>query len=224
MPANAETQDLNIYIQRGPIDTKKRQLIITLDFIQFEDNSGLDPFTLFQKEEVCEYRYGINWIRGFEFTIGREYVILIRDSSGRTMKISFKSFYGRRKKEYHKLSNDILTTLWYCFFGNMANDYFNKIKKGEDITIGRALITKDAIIVDEGGILKKDKKVIPWQDLGMKDYHTYFAIFSKDNAAKAHATFSYFKDWNTGILFSIIKTFLNKMELNKSWAANKTAE
>jgi len=210
MPATPEIHELNVEIQRGPIDSKKRQLIITRDFIQFEDKSGVDPFTIFQKEEIGEYCYGINWIRGFEFTIGREYVILIRNSSRQTMKIGFKALYGRRKKEYHKLSNDILNTLWDFFFSPITNEHYDKFKKGADVAIGRATLTKEAIIVDEGGLIKSEKKVIPWDNMEIKSYQTYFAIFSMIEPSKTYATFSYLKDWNTLVLHSIVKFILDK--------------
>ncbi len=149
MSSKGSTPEINVYIQRGPIDRRQRQLIITQDLIQFEEKNGSDAVTTFTKDEICEYRYGINWIKGFEFTIGREYVIFVRNSSGQTLNISFKTFYGSRKKEYHKLSNDILNALWYFFFNDIANQLYDKFKKGADITIGRATLTKDAIIVDE---------------------------------------------------------------------------
>ncbi len=210
MSSKTETQEINVHIQRGPIDRKKRQLIITPDFIQFEDKWGPDPYTIFEKEDICEYRYGINWISGYQFTIGREHVIFIRNSSGKELKISFKTFYGSRKREYHKLSNNILDTLWDFFFSPIANERYDKFKKGADITIGRATLTKEAIVVDEGGMLKSEKKVIPWDKMEIKAYQTYFAIFSITDPLKTNATFSYLKDWNTLVLHSLVKFILDK--------------
>jgi len=213
VPQEDYTNEIDVHIRRGPIDRKQRQLLITPDLIRFEDKNGSEAITTFDKSEICEYRYGIKWIRGFKFTVGREYVIFIRNSSGQTLKISFKTFYGIKKEEYHKLSNDILTALWYFFFGQMANEYYANFKKGIDITIGRATLTKKAVIVDEGGILKSEKKTIPWEHLEIKDYHTYLAIYSSIDASKTHATFSYLKDWNTVILHSIVKTILDNRKV-----------
>lgn len=209
MPSKEEIPEINVHIQRGPLNRKLRQLIITPDLIQFEDKNDPDIFTTFAKDEICEYRYGIKWIKGFEFTVGREYLIFIRSSSGQVLNIGLKTFYGARKKEYHKLSNDILKALWNFFFGPIANGLYDEFKKDLPITIGRATITKEAIIVDEGGIFKNNKTIIPWNNLEIKDYHTYLAIFSTLDASKTHATFSYLNDWNTGVLYSIVKTHLN---------------
>ncbi|MDR3693979.1 hypothetical protein [Mucilaginibacter sp.] len=210
MSSKAETQEFNVYIQRGPIDRKKRQLVITSDFIQFEDNNGFDLFTVFQKEDICEYRYGINWISGYQFTIGREYVIFVRNSSDQVMKISFKSLYGRRKKEYHRLSNNILNTLWDYFFSPITNQLYDEFKKSADITIGRATLTSSGIFVAENGLVKTEKKMIPWENMEIRSYQTYFAVFSTINPAKINAAFSYLNDWNTLVLHSIVKHILNK--------------
>jgi hypothetical protein len=49
--------------------------------------------------------------RGLEFTIGREYQIFIRNHESQTIKIRFKSFYGYRRAELHKLNAHILKQL-----------------------------------------------------------------------------------------------------------------
>jgi len=207
MPVKEEVQGINVYIQRGPIDRKKRLLLITPHFIQFDDRTGPLP-TKFEKNEICEYRFGINWIKGLEFTIGREYVIFIRNSSDQTMKISFKTFYGIRKKEYHKLSNDILTFLWLFFFDDITTKHYQAFQRGVDISIGRAALTKEAVIIKERALLKEKQTIVPWEQLVIKDYYTYLAIFSTVNALNTHATFSYLNEWNTGVLFSLINTIL----------------
>src|SRR5471030_1357608 len=149
MPPKEEVPGINVYIQRGPIDKKKRLLLITADFIQFDDKNGPALPVKFEKNEIREYRFGINWIKGFEFTIGREYVVFIRSSFDQTIKISFKTFYGVRKKEYHKLSNDILTFLWLFFFDGITDKYYKVFQSGADVVIGRVTFTREAIIIRE---------------------------------------------------------------------------
>lgn len=208
MPVIEEVPGINVYIQRGLIDRKKRLLIITPDFVQFDDGNGLALPARFEKNEICEYRFGVNWIKGLEFTIGREYVIFIGSLSGQTIKISFKTFYGIRKKEYHKLSNDILAALWLFFFDDITTKHYQAFQSGVDITIGRATLTKEAVIIKERALLKEKQTIIPWEQLAIKDYYTYLAIFSAVDAANTHATFSYLKEWNTGVLFSLVNTIL----------------
>jgi hypothetical protein len=208
MPQLEDVTALNIIIQRGVFDRKQRQLLITPEFIQFENKSGSTPFTTFKKEEISEYRYGINWIRGFEFTVGREYVILIRNTSGEVLKINFKSFYGIKKKEYHHEYNLILDKLWEFYFGRVGAKLVNEHKKGNEVTIGNATLTDEGIIFSDSGLLKNQQKLVTWDDVTTKEYYTYLAVYSAIDPAKFNATFSFFKDWNTMVLFSVIKRIL----------------
>ena len=101
-----------------------------------------------------------------------------------------------------------MSVLWKFYFDDITDKYLNRFYKGEAITIGRVIITQDAITIIASGVLKDDKKTISWEHLATKDYRTYFAIYSSIDAAKTNATFSYLKDWNTAVLFSVIRTIL----------------
>ena len=210
MTVHEEIQEIDVFIQRGLFDRKQRQLLINPDFIQFDDKISSDIFTKFDKNEICGYRYGVKFISGYQFTIGREFLIFIHNSSNQTLKINFKSFYNFKKQEYYNLFNTILNTMWKCYFGNVVDEFVSEFYKGQDIVIGRAIISSEAIIINEPGVIKNDKKVIPWDDLETKDYHTYFAVYSSKDASKTNATFSYLNDWNTGVLYSVVRTILHK--------------
>ena len=215
---NEEIKELNVRIQRGFFDRKKRQLVITPEFVQFEDKSGESPFTTFKRGEISGYRYGINWIRGYKFTFGREYVVYIQNSSSDVLKINFRSFYGIKRKEYHHLYINIQNTLWDFYFGQIGGKLIAQFNIGEPISIGRAVINRDGVIVDEGGMLNADKELIPWNGLKIKEYYTYLAIYSAHEAAKINATFSFLKDWNTVLLFSVVKRILQDKEPDQNEA------
>jgi hypothetical protein len=202
-----ETQELDIQIQRGIFDRKQRQLLITPEFIQFENKSGDEPFTTFKKEEIVEYLYGINWIRGFEFTVGREYVIYVKNSSNEELKINFKSFYGAKKKELYGNYVLIQERLWDFYFGRVGGTQLNQFNQGNNVTIGRATLTNEGVVVSDGGLVKNDKLIL-WDDVTTKEYYTYVAVYSSKDAAKLNATFSFLKDWNTMVLFSVIQRIL----------------
>ena len=70
-------EEIQLKIKRGFLDNRERKLIINPEFIKFENkNSISDAYTQFNKDSIIEYRYGINWIEGLYFTIGREYQII----------------------------------------------------------------------------------------------------------------------------------------------------
>lgn len=69
------------------------------------------------------------------------------------------------------------------------------------------------ILFSQRGIqLTKQSQLIPWEDVGTKDYYRYYAIFSKTNPHNYKA-FYYLEDWNTGILYSVSRYILKAKKL-----------
>lgn len=133
-------------IVRGLFDTRKRQLIIDEEFLKFENKDHIeDLFTKIPKNEIAGIRYGIHFIRGFEFYVGREYQIFIKTNSGKELKINFKLFYRRKLDEKHKLFCDIVDELWKCYFDNILNQYIRRYNNNEEFNLG-GILFKDTCI------------------------------------------------------------------------------
>jgi hypothetical protein len=62
---------------------------IIYDFYQW----GKKKRTEILKENITDFRYGIKWIRGFEFIIGRQYQIFIKDTNDKTIRFIFRTYY-----------------------------------------------------------------------------------------------------------------------------------
>lgn len=205
-PNNKETK---LLIKRGLLDKKPRQLILNPDFIQFQDKDLIsNSFTHFEKKLITGYRFGIKWIKGFEFTIGRDYQIFIRNSENKILKINFKCFYGINKNEYHKQYAQIVDTLWDLYFWEITNDFFRKFQQNEVFTIGEVCFTKDELIIKVPAIIKEKEYKIPWDKVATQDYHTYFAIYSLDNPTDINRGYNYLEDWNTNILINLVRAIL----------------
>ncbi len=203
-------EEIQFSIIRGFLDNRKRQLILNPEFIRFEDKDLVsDSFTQFNKSSITEFRYGINWINGIEFTIGREYQIFIRNQENQVLKLNFKSFYGFKKKEYHRNYIKILGTLWDFYFSDISWNFINKFQREEEFKIGNVAFTKDNITISVSGILKEERKIIPWENVRTKDYQTYFAIYSIEDSLDINRGYSYLDEWNTGILYSVVKSILD---------------
>jgi len=69
---------------------KSQKLVINPDFILLGD-------TIFLKDEITEYRYGVHWIR-FRIPFGRQYKIFIRNKDNRILTIKFKTFSEEKLK------------------------------------------------------------------------------------------------------------------------------
>lgn len=200
-------------IQRGITDNYPRKLILNENELKFDSkDSKLDSFITFQKNEIAEYNFGIKWMR-YKFVFGREYVISIRNHNNQIIKINFKTYFGRKKNEYHKLCNEILASLWELYFSEIATNYIQRHEAGEEISIGQVTLTKDGLTILSTASLKPKNESILWDNVRIRNYVTYFAIYSKDDAMNVNRGYSYLNDWNTNVLHSVIKTLLKIKEI-----------
>jgi hypothetical protein len=141
-------EEIHFSIKRGLLDNRERKLIINPESIKFENkDSKSDTYTQFNKDSIVEYRYGIKWIEGIYFTIGREYQIFIRNKENHILKINFKSFYGINKKEYHNKYAEIVDTLWQLYFSDISRFYLDKFHKEEDFAINNVIFTKNNLTI-----------------------------------------------------------------------------
>ncbi len=203
-------EEIVFKIKRGPIDNKLRQLIINPTCLKFEaGTSKSNSFIVFDKTSIKEYKFGIKWIDGYKFTIGREYQIFIMDNDGQVLKINFKSFYGIRRTEYHHLYAEILNKLWDFYFRDIANDFLTQFWNDQEFTICNVIFSKYGLKLSAAVNLNEH---IPWEKVKIRDYKTYFAIYSTEDPSKINKSFNYLADWNTDILNSVTKTILKNIE------------
>ncbi|WP_395077814.1 hypothetical protein [Flavobacterium sp.] len=200
-------------IKRSFLDNSKRQLIINSDYIQFEDKDlATDYFTKFLSSEIKDYRYGVRWIRGAKFTIGRDYQIFIRNNENKIIKINFKSFYGINKSLHFKNYSGILNSLLKFYFNKIASDFIEKFQNQLEFSICNVHFSDKNIMIETNSIIKKKQNTILWKDVRTKDYRTYFAIYSQENPANINQCYNYKDDWNTAILNTVIRTILKNKE------------
>jgi len=213
--AQSETQEqeVNLYIKTGLFYSDKQQLTISNDFIQYQHSGGLDSFTRLLKDEIAGYRYGIKWIRGYKFYIGRNYKIFIRNTENRVIQIDFLSLYGIKKKEFNKLYVDILDAIWKMQFQRIAKNFLDKFNSGQSIEILKVIISREGIYIPVSNLFKEQLKVIPWEKVGTSNYRTYFNIHSKEDKAGVHKNFNYLEDWNTAVLYYVVRTILLEKKL-----------
>ena len=205
--------DKNFLIKRSFLDGINRELIISDTFLKFQNkNLKKNPFTIFEKEEIAEYKYGIRWI-SFRITYGRDYQIFVRNKKGEILKINFKSYFGKNKKEYHQKYIDILNVLWNNFFDEIAQGFLKKFKNNESFKIGNVEFDEVGITIAISGIAKTKKTKISWENVRTKNYYTYFAIYSSQNPSEINRGYNYHDDWNTGVLYSVLRTILKSKNI-----------
>ncbi|TGD57179.1 hypothetical protein [Flavobacterium humi] len=213
MTETIDNQEFKIEIKGSFLNTYQGKLSINSEHILFKKKNLFKNNSIqFDKSEIKEYKLGIKWIRGYKFTIGRDYQIFIRNQKGKTLKISLKSFYGINPNSSHAKYIAITNALWEYHFGEIASVLFKKFKDNEEFTINNVRFTSENITIETNSFLKRKKVVIDWKAVQTKDYNTYFAIFSQKNPADINQCFSYKDDWNTFILYSVVRTILKNNE------------
>ena len=194
---------------KSSIMDRERQLLIDPFFLAFDDRDLVDAEpSRFEKEDIIEIRYGVRAIRGYMFNIGRIFCVDIRNESGAIITIRIKSIYGVRIRKLGMKYSAIIHALFENYFEDLVWHYINMFRNNfpfELLGIG---------FREQGLVLKTSDFIIPWEDLGTRDYLTYYALYSKSNPQR-HRTFNYLEDWNTGILYSVSRNILQEKNVWK---------
>ena len=204
-----ENKDIEFKIKRGILDNSVRSLILNTNFIKFE-NSDLasNPFIIFERNEITEFRFGMKWI-SLDVTFGREYFIYIRNNEKKVMKINFKTYFGYKKAEYQMLYRDIIINLEQLYFGPIVDACIKKYQKNENFQIGDVHFSKDHVKIGVGKVFNKAEFTISWEDVRIKEYQSYIAIYSAKDPMNCNKGFSYLEDWNSLVLCSFMKSVLH---------------
>lgn len=194
----------NFSIVRSFYDRKPRLLEIGDEGIRFENtNLKSNPFTHLKKDQITGLRYGIEFINGLKFTIGRIYYIFIKSKNGKELKIDFKLFYGSKLQEKHNLYCNIVDCLWENIFSDFTNKLIQKITSGKTVELAGILIENDKILFD--------KTEVDISDLAIKKYRHYFILHSKQNQ-NINKMLYYLKDSDAVILLEILTDIIRKNE------------
>lgn len=200
--------ELQVKIKRSFLDNYLRPLHLHPEFIMFEDKDLVNnKFTRFKTSEIKEFRYGIKWYR-YHFVFGREYQIYVRNHSNEVLKINFNSYFGIKKYEYYELYASIINSIWDLYFKNYVYTMLKEFDTGESFYVGDVNINPEGVIILVSKLFKQEKKLIPWQDVRIKKYQTYISVYSNQNPMDFNRGYYYKEDWNTFVLFEVLKNIL----------------
>ena len=113
----------------GAFDLRKKKLIVTDEEIILKQ--GENKTQIIKKSDLKSVRYGIEFISGYKFYIGREYIFYFKANNGESIKVNFKSFYRHKLEEKHQLYNEIINTMWDLHLYDLADFYLHRILNGE---------------------------------------------------------------------------------------------
>lgn len=211
MESLSRVTDRSFIIKRGLWDSRPRRLRLHADYIEFDNKSANDENpTRLLKEDIKEYRFGIVWLQGLKFYIGRQYQVFIRASDGRELQIDFLTYYGIKKEILNAKYWDILDTISSLYFSDILNELFTKFQNGESIVVCGVELNQDAVILEHKGLFRNSRIEIPWEDVKTRLYQTYYAIYSSKNPADINKSYKYLDDYNAWILRTIMENILDE--------------
>src|SRR5688572_10967004 len=115
------------------------------DYLEYEDNDLKgNEFTRFEKSDIVDFKHGTTWIVWYEFTVGLTFVITIKNRKHKEIKISFSSYFGRRR-ENHTMYAGIISTIWQYYHSDIVDVYLDKFYNGEDVEIHDIMLTKSGV-------------------------------------------------------------------------------
>ena len=193
---------LNTFIKRGLSDRRERILRFTEKGIEFDNSTFFqENIEFINYNQIKSYRFGLEWINGLYFTFGREYKVELKTIDNRIIKLNFSCYYGFKKIELTKKQNEILDALWETYVEEKCLENLEKYNSEMDFTILKTKITSKGVFIK--------KNLVEWDDIEIKEYFDYFVIFSSKDVESLNQAYYYKLDWNSGILFSTIKTIKN---------------
>ena len=195
----------NVYLVRPQFFLGKQILTITPEYISLGNTDNPQGKYSFQKDEVDSYRYTAKKIRHYVYLY--TYVkIEVRSLSGKTIRFSLVSLFGINSKKIIAAYSEIINLLYKYYFIDLVKYYLDLFANNVDFNISGLIFTNK-------GVQFSDKnEIISWDDIGTKDYISYYAVFSKKDNYN-YKGFSYWDDWNTTIIYSITRTILHRKQL-----------
>lgn len=113
------------------------------------------------------------------------------------------------------LYEKILDSLWELYFRKQVEELLSDFEKGECIQVGEVNISPEGIIIIISEITKQEKKLILWDNVRTHSYITYFSIYSFENPREINRGYLYKEDWNTYVLYSLVRTILRNKNIEK---------
>jgi hypothetical protein len=196
------TDDANIIEIPGLLRSKTyKKLTFKKEGLTIEKTSSFDPAVFIPAENIISFRYGVNWIRGYKFVFGRQYIIQIQDSNKKIFSIKLSSYYQIRRKAYHKIWSSIFTKLWDNYYVNVFNYYNDLYSVKQEFELADVKFYPFGIMWEGVSLF--------WNEIALSNYKTYFMIHHRNDLKKIKRV-SFKNDWNAFILQCVLKKIIEE--------------
>ncbi|MBS1500830.1 MAG: hypothetical protein JST32_02125 [Bacteroidetes bacterium] len=184
-----------------------KKVAFTLDGLTIEKPLSFDPPVFIPAKDIAAFRYGVKWISGYQFTIGRVYVIEIKDINDRVFSIKLNSYYRIKSKIYHKIWLDLLDHLWKSYWVEKLNHYYSLYKNKQVFELAGVIFESFGISWSNGSL--------SWDEIALSNYQTYFMIHHRDDVRKNYSR-NFMNDWNALLLQALLQVIIEEYDVSKA--------
>jgi len=187
-------------IKINSLTGERKSIKISENILAFE-NRKLDL------NEVKEIKYGLEPIRFYKFTVGRNFVIELKNSEGEgDVVITIKYYFGVSKNYFLNVYSKILDEIWKYTGIRLFNEALDKIKVGNTVTVGPCTIFSNGITFKNG--------FVNWENLIYQKNYNRITLTDKSN--HNHWTNLYYlQTYNSDILIGILDWIYKHDGLNE---------
>jgi hypothetical protein len=186
----------------------EQKLILNPEFIKFyKSPEDVNPIR-FSKLEIDGFRFGVKWLRGYQLVFGRIYCIDIKSATDTIIKIRLTSVYKIRVKELHKKYRLIVNAILQYYASKLVSQYLKLFNYKQPFSILN-------VYFSQLGIVLNDEYNIEWNNIDVRTYTRYVAISTK-NKSEIYKAFDYMEEWNTLVLYNVLRLILKSKNLLKN--------
>jgi hypothetical protein len=193
---------LKEFILKTRLLDRSRKLILAPDYVAFENKDLKDKeFTRIEKADIIDFRRYVERIVWYEISVGVRYVIAFKTQNNTELKVILRSYFGASQRD---VFDDILNTCWENYCVPLMDNLYSAFYDNEDIILYNHTLNQQGITFPNGSPLD-------WNDVSLKDYHSYFTIYKTDTPT-IHTRISS-KDYETIKLWSLTKSILRDLKM-----------
>lgn len=193
------------YILRNGVFSAPKKLIVHSEYINWSNNDPTESSAVrVHVGDFEDVKYKVERIQVDMFSVGLRYFIDIQYDGGKILPIRFAQYYWRMRG-YENVYSEVSALIWKYFLSYKVNDQLAKLEIQGFLDMDGIKITRDKIIFQD------PYREVYWQNIGLKQYYNYFAIFNiKDPNSHKRITFY---AWNAEILYHTIRTLMRDKAL-----------
>ena len=182
------------------IFSKERRIILHPEFMEFYKSPEDTEPVKFSKLEIDAFRFGIKWLRGYKLIFGRIYCVDIKSATGNIIKIRMTSVYKIRAKKLHEKYSSLINIILQYYASEMVAHYLKMFNYKQPFSILN-------VHFNQSGIVINDKQNIDWNNMDVRTHTRYIAVSTR-NKSDIYKAFDYIEEWNTLILYNVLRQIL----------------